>query len=162
MFQATRDPGIPSKVADRCGMRIRRFLDCREGVTRDASAAGISEQYPRRDPSLTLLARDGDPNRIGAFAGCSRWWDSMIRVLLTTVHRDVGLYDYFRENAPEGFAWRFRMPRRISCGLRFLRQNIPGIEILEYPTHAEYRRALGRRGDGGGHLFYVEEADRIV
>src|SRR5260370_34443072 len=76
--------------------------------------------------------------------------NSMTRVLLTTVHRDFGLYDYFRENAPEGFAWRFRMPRRISFGLRFLRQNLPGIEILEYPTHAEYRRVVPPRPGAAG------------
>src|SRR5207245_10211554 len=88
--------------------------------------------------------------------------DAMTRVLLTTVHRDFGLYDYFRENAPEGFAWRFRMPRRISFGLRFLRQNIPGIEILEYPTHAEYRRALARGWGVGGFLFFFAETNEIL
>src|SRR4029077_16920000 len=86
----------------------------------------------------------------------------MTRVLLSTVHRDFGLYDYFRENAPEGFAWRFRMPRRISFGLRFLRQNVPGIEILEYPTHAEYRRALARGWDVVGFLFSLEESHEIL
>ena len=84
------------------------------------------------------------------------------RVLLTTVHRDFGLYDYFRENAPEGFAWRFRMPRQISFGLRFLRQNIPGIEILEYPTRAEYRQALERGWDAVGFSFYLEESNQIL
>ena len=63
----------------------------------------------------------------------------MTRILLTTVDRDLGLYDYYRENAPERFRWRFQMPRRISFGLRFLRQNVPEIDILEYPTRAEYR-----------------------
>ena len=55
----------------------------------------------------------------------------MARVLLTTRCRDSGIYDYFRENAPRDFRWRFAMPRRISFGLRFLRQNAPGISILE-------------------------------
>ena len=86
----------------------------------------------------------------------------MTRVLLTTVHRDFGLYDYFRENAPEGFTWRFRMPRRISFGLRFLRQNVPGIEILEYPTRAEYRRMLERGWDVVGFSFYLEESNEIL
>ena len=86
----------------------------------------------------------------------------MARVLLTTVHRDFGLYDYFRENAPEGFAWRFSMPRRISFGLRFLRQNVPGIEILEYPTRAEYRQALARGWDVVGFSFYLEESNEIA
>ncbi len=86
----------------------------------------------------------------------------MMRVLLTTVHRDFGLYDYFRENAPEGFKWRFGMPRRISFGLRFLRQNVPGIEILEYPTHAEYREALKKGWDAVGFSFYLEESNEIL
>src|SRR5258708_38808438 len=66
----------------------------------------------------------------------------MTRVLLTTVDQDFGLYDYYRENAPERFRWRFQMPRRISFGLRFLHQNIPEIIILEYPTRDEYLTAL--------------------
>src|ERR1700686_4465942 len=71
----------------------------------------------------------------------------MTRVLLTTVDQDFGLYDYYRENAPERFRWRFQMPRRISFGLRFLRQNIPEINILEYPTRAEYVTALKKGWD---------------
>jgi radical SAM superfamily enzyme YgiQ (UPF0313 family) len=85
-----------------------------------------------------------------------------MRVLLTTVHRDRGLYDYFRENAPEGFSWRFRMPRRISFGLRFLRQNLPELEILEYPTRAEYRSALKKGWDVVGFSFYLEESNCIL
>src|SRR6266851_2040700 len=75
----------------------------------------------------------------------------MTRVLLTTVDRDFGLYDYYRENAPERFRWRFQMPRRISFGLRFLRQNLPDIEILEYPSRAEYRNAL-KKGWGSSYV----------
>jgi hypothetical protein len=54
----------------------------------------------------------------------------MPRILLTTRCRDSGLYDYFRENAPRNVRWRFAMPRRISFGLRFLRQNLPGLAFL--------------------------------
>jgi Radical SAM superfamily len=86
----------------------------------------------------------------------------MTRILLTTVHRDAGLYDYFRENAPENFRWRFQMPRKISFGLRFLRQNVPGVEILEYPTRSEYRQALKRGWDIVGFSFYIEESGRIL
>ena len=86
----------------------------------------------------------------------------MTRILLTTVDRDLGLYDYFRENAPAGFLWRFHMPRRISFGLRFLRQNVPEIEILEYPTRAEYVKALKRGWDAVGFSFYLEESNRIL
>ena len=86
----------------------------------------------------------------------------MTRILLTTVDRDLGLYDYFRENAPAGFLWRFHMPRRISFGLRFLRQNLPEIEILEYPTRAEYVKTLKTGWDAVGFSFYLEESNRIL
>ena len=86
----------------------------------------------------------------------------MARVLLTTVHRDHGLYDYYRENAPDNFRWRLQMPREISFGLRFLRQNLPEIEILEYPSRAEYRRALKKGWDVVGFSFYLEESNRIL
>jgi hypothetical protein len=85
------------------------------------------------------------------------------RILLTTRCRDSGLYDYFRENAPRNFRWRFGMPRRISFGLRFLRQNIPGITILEYPTRAEYSAALrSQPWDVAGFSFYLEESNLIL
>ena len=86
----------------------------------------------------------------------------MARILLTTRCQDSGLYDYFRENAPRNFRWRFGMPRRISFGLRFLRQNIPGISILEYPTRAEFTAALRQGWDAVGFSFYLEETNGIL
>jgi hypothetical protein len=86
----------------------------------------------------------------------------MPRILLTTRCSDSGLYDYFRENAPHGFRWRFGMPRRISFGLRFLCQNVPGISILEYPTRAEYSAQLCNRWDAVGFSFYLEETNDIL
>jgi len=86
----------------------------------------------------------------------------MARILLTTRCRDSGLYDYFRENAPRNFRWRFGMPRRISFGLRFLRQNIPGVSILEYPTRAEFSLALRQGWDAVGFSFYLEETNSIL
>jgi radical SAM superfamily enzyme YgiQ (UPF0313 family) len=86
----------------------------------------------------------------------------MTRILLTTRCLDTGLYDYFRENAPRDFRWRFSMPRRISFGLRFLRQNIPDISILEYPSRAEYREQLKRGWDAVGYSFYLEETNDIL
>lgn len=86
----------------------------------------------------------------------------MPRVLLTTVCREPDFYDYFRENAPQNFRWRFRMPRRISFGLRFLRQNIPELEILEYPTRREYLEALKQGWDVVGFSFYLEETTRVL
>src|SRR3974377_33480 len=85
------------------------------------------------------------------------------RILLTTRCLESGLYDYFRENAPRNCRWRFGMPRRISFGRRFLRQNIPGITILEYPTRAEYSAALRSQSwDAVGFSFYLEETNLIL
>jgi len=84
------------------------------------------------------------------------------RVLLTTVSRDQLFYDYYRENAPDNFRWRFQMPRHISFGLRFLRQNLPELKILEYPTRAEFSRALQQGWDILGFSFYLEETPRIL
>lgn len=86
----------------------------------------------------------------------------MPRILLTTVCREPDLYDYFRENAPRNLRWRFRMPRRISFGLRFLKQNISQLEILEYPTPAQFSEMLGRGWDVVGFSFYLDETNRIL
>lgn len=86
----------------------------------------------------------------------------MARVLLTTRCRETGLYDYFRENAPRDFRWRFGMPRRISFGLRFLRQNVLGVSILEYPSRAEYSAELRKGWDAVGFSFYLEETNLIL
>jgi len=86
----------------------------------------------------------------------------MPRILLTTRCRDSGLYDYFRENAPRNFRWRFGMPRTISFGLRFLRQNLPHLNILEYPTRAEFSAQLQRGWDAVGFSFYLEETNDIL
>src|SRR5271167_2330248 len=88
--------------------------------------------------------------------------ENMLRVLLTTRCRDTGLYDYFRENAPRNFRWRFAMPRKISFGLRFLKQNLPGLTILEYPTRTEYSKLLKRGWDAVGYSFYLEETNDIL
>jgi len=86
----------------------------------------------------------------------------MSKVLLTTRCCDAGLYDYFRENAPQKFRWRFGMPRMISFGLRFLRQNLPDLTILEYPTQAEFSRQLKKGWDAVGFSFYLEETNDIL
>lgn len=86
----------------------------------------------------------------------------MPKILLTTVCREPAFYDYFRENAPQNFRWRFGMERHISFGLRFLRQNIPELQILEYPTRAQFSEALQRGWDVVGFSFYLEETNRIL
>ena len=54
------------------------------------------------------------------------------------------------------------MPRTISFGLRFLRQNLPHIDILEYPTRAEFSAQLKKGWDAVGFSFYLEETNDIL
>ena len=86
----------------------------------------------------------------------------MTRILMTTVDREFGLYDYYGENAPERLRWRFGGKREISYGLRFLRQNVPEIETLEYPTRADYLKALKKGWDVVGFSFYIAETNVIM
>jgi len=53
------------------------------------------------------------------------------------------------------------MPRTISFGLRFLRQNLPDLNVLEYPTRAEFSAQLKRGLDAVGFSFYLEETNDI-
>ena len=86
----------------------------------------------------------------------------MTRILMTTVDREFGLYDYYGENAPERLRWRFGGKREISYGLRFLRQNVPEIKTLEYPARADYRKALKKGWDVVGFSFYIAETNVIM
>jgi len=59
-----------------------------------------------------------------------------VKILFTPSYVEKGYYDYLFENSRRRF-FRFSWPRQISFGLRFIKQNIPSIEILEYPTWEE-------------------------
>jgi radical SAM superfamily enzyme YgiQ (UPF0313 family) len=52
--------------------------------------------------------------------------------------------------------------RYISFGLRFLKQNLPGVEILEYPTWHEYLAKLKQGWDAVGFSFYLNETGEII
>jgi hypothetical protein len=54
------------------------------------------------------------------------------------------------------------MPRVNSFGLRFIKQNVPEVEILEYPTWNEYVAKLGERDwDIVGFYFLLNENNEI-
>ena len=84
------------------------------------------------------------------------------KVLFTTVHKnDPEPYDYIGSNARSKW-FRFHWPRIQSFGLRFLKQNIPEIEILEYPTFEEYKKRLAEGWDVVGFSFYLNETCEIL
>lgn len=57
---------------------------------------------------------------------------------------------------------RITMLRRLSPGLRFIKQNVPEVEILEYPTWDEYQAKLRENWDVVGFSFYQNEIDEIA
>lgn len=84
------------------------------------------------------------------------------RILFTTAYlrskkdlSDIG------GNYPE-IRFRWSSLRKISLGLRFLHQNIPEIEILEYPTWQEYTQKLKQGWDVVGFSFYINEIPEIL
>jgi len=83
------------------------------------------------------------------------------RVLFTTVYRKGSEpYDYIGANTRSWF--RFYWPRIQSFGLRFLKQNIPELEILEFPTLDEYRKKLQEGWDVVGLSFYLSETHEAM
>ncbi|MHC1630732.1 MAG: B12-binding domain-containing radical SAM protein [Methanotrichaceae archaeon] len=84
------------------------------------------------------------------------------KVLFTTVYKnDPEPYDYIGSNARSKW-FRFYWPRIQSFGLRFLKQNIPEIEILEYPTKDQYLKKLNEGWDVVGYSFYLNEIHEIM
>jgi radical SAM superfamily enzyme YgiQ (UPF0313 family) len=81
------------------------------------------------------------------------------RVLLTTVYRERP-FDFL--DLGSGEPLRFSAPTLISCALRFLKQNVPEVEILEYPTREEYLRRLEEGWDVVGFSFYGHEIPEIL
>ncbi len=78
------------------------------------------------------------------------------RVLFSTVYRKGSEpYDYIGSNTRTWF--RFYWPRVQSFGLRFLKQNIPELQILEFPTWEEYTKKLQEGWDVVGLSFYLSE-----
>lgn len=83
------------------------------------------------------------------------------RVLLTTAYRNGSEpYDYIGANTRSWF--RFYWPRVQSFGLRFLKQNIPELEILEFPTWDEYTKKLREGWDVVGLSFYLNETHEAL
>ncbi len=83
------------------------------------------------------------------------------KILFTTSYISKGkYYDYFESNTLTPV--RFFLLRKISFGLRFLKQNIPEIEILEYPTWEEYVERLKEGWDVVGFSFFTNEVPEII
>lgn len=84
------------------------------------------------------------------------------KILLTTTYREGRTkgYDYGATYMKRGL--RFSGLRICSYGLRFIRQNISGVEILEYPTWEEYASKVKEGWDTIGFSFYINEIPEIL
>jgi radical SAM superfamily enzyme YgiQ (UPF0313 family) len=83
------------------------------------------------------------------------------RVLLTTkFRRSAGDYLDFLGGSTRGLP-KLSLPCRVSPGLRFIKQNVPEVEILEFPRWHEYVAKLREGWDVVGFSFYEYEIDEI-
>lgn len=84
------------------------------------------------------------------------------KVLFTTAYiRDQSdIYNWMQTNV----TWNSKLhaERRISPGLRFIKQNIPFIEILEYPTWEQFVDKLKEGWDIVGFSFYLNEVHEVI
>ncbi|MEF8848662.1 MAG: radical SAM protein [Candidatus Thermoplasmatota archaeon] len=86
-------------------------------------------------------------------------------ILLTTVYKrhKNDIYDYWKANTPENTFFRYSLPRVNAFGLRFIKQNLPRIEILEFPSWKEYTKKLDEKNwDIVGFSFYLNEIHEIL
>jgi len=79
------------------------------------------------------------------------------KILLTTAYRRSrnDYYDVVGANFVR--TPRFAIPRTISSGLRFIKQNVPDIEIMEYPLWHEYTAKLAEGWDVVGFSFFQHD-----
>lgn len=84
-----------------------------------------------------------------------------MRVLFTSPYIEKnGWYDYFEQNSRHLSRIYFQL--KLSYGLRFLKQNIPEITILEYPEWEEYERVLKQGWDVVGFSFHTSGTNRVL
>ncbi|MEA3312131.1 MAG: radical SAM protein [candidate division WOR-3 bacterium] len=84
------------------------------------------------------------------------------RVLLCTAYRRFrsDYLDYVGQNVYSKV--RVSLKRTASPGLRFLKQNVPEIEILEYPMWRDYVKKLGEGWDVVGFSFFESEIGEVI
>lgn len=83
------------------------------------------------------------------------------RVLISTVYMEKEEhYDYWGENVSSNL--RYSYNKDISYGLRFLKMNIPEINILEYPTKKEFAEEVDKGYDIVGFSFFTHEIPKIM
>lgn len=84
------------------------------------------------------------------------------RVLFTTAYKPhFDAYDYHYADWQD-VPVRLTNPIAMPTGLRFIKQNLPQIEILQYPTWEEFAREIQKGWDVVGFSFYTRETTEIL
>jgi radical SAM superfamily enzyme YgiQ (UPF0313 family) len=84
------------------------------------------------------------------------------RVLLCTVYRRFsGVYVEMINDNFQHTPWSPCMPRTACIGLRFIKRNVPEVELLEYPNWDEYKAKLAEGWDVVGFSCYQSEITEI-
>ncbi len=83
------------------------------------------------------------------------------KILFTTVYRDNERYDIYRIQTRDNLATALTQVRNMHPGLRFIKQNIPQIDILEFPTWEEFIQVISSGWDIVGFSFYTTETNKI-
>ncbi len=84
------------------------------------------------------------------------------RVLFTTACPRDGLLDLFDIFCCGGARLPVTLPLAHQPGLRFIKQNLPQIDILEYPSWDRFTQVLSRGWDIVGFSFYTFETNDIL
>lgn len=84
------------------------------------------------------------------------------RVLLCTVYRRFsGVYVDFISDNFQHKPFSPCMPRNACIGLRFIKRNVPEVELLEYPLWDEYKAKLAEGWDVVGFSVYQDEITEV-
>lgn len=84
------------------------------------------------------------------------------RILITTAYRHGSndFYDMFGANIFS--VPRFELLRTTNASVRFIKQNVPEIEVLDFPTWAEYVSKLKQGWDVVGFSFFHHDLEEIL
>jgi len=84
-----------------------------------------------------------------------------MKILFTTQFIEKnGWYEYFSNNSKSVF--RLVYPLKRAYGIRFIKQNVPNIEMLEFPLWEDYVKRLSEGWDVVGFSFLTQHTNRIV
>ncbi|HEX8706685.1 MAG TPA: radical SAM protein [Pyrinomonadaceae bacterium] len=83
------------------------------------------------------------------------------RILFVSPHNQAG-FDFYGYHTKRNSAIQLSQPRIMWPGLRFIKQNFPQIEILEFPTWEEYTQVLSRGWDIVGFSFFTDGTNEVL